>query len=306
MRKIAFGMMVVGSIVAGSWLIWPHSLEITQTKPEKLRVAVSFFPYGEFARAVAGDLADVSELVPAGVEPHDFEPTPRDMEQLYRADVVIINGAGIDAWAEKAVRDLPEHGTRVIRMSQGIDLLSGSDDISQGQPDPHFWLDPVLAEVQVERIAEVLSEVDPVHQDQYQFQAQAFIGELRSLDAEYRQGLATCRLHTVVTSHDAFTYLAKRYTLKTIAIAGLSPDAEPSPQRLAAIARQIQELGVRVIFFETLASPKLAETLAREEHIETLVFDPIEGAPIVNGRRATYTGLMQENLRNLRRALECL
>lgn len=286
---------------------------------DRLQIVVSFFPYGEFARAVVGDRATVSELVPSGVEPHDFEPTPRDIERMYRADIVIINGAGIDAWAEKVARELPERGVRVIRMADGIELLSASEEEHEEEnqeisheeseihsADPHFWLDPVLAQSQVRTIARVVGEQDGQYRDFYQARAEVFALELGRLDQEYQTGLSQCRLRTIVTSHDAFAYLAKRYLLETVSIAGLSPDAEPSSQRLAEIARETSRLGVKFIFFETLSSPKLAQTLAGELGIGTLVFDPIEGSPVVDGARATYTELMRSNLRNLEVALECL
>lgn len=271
---------------------------------DRLQIVVSFFPYGEFVRAVVGDRATVSELVPSGVEPHDFEPTPRDIERMYRADIVIINGAGIDAWAEKVARELPERGVRVIRMADGIELLSASEEGHSA--DPHFWLDPVLAQSQVRTIARVVGEQDGQYRDFYQARAEVFALELGRLDQEYQTGLSQCRLRTIVASHDAFAYLAKRYLLETVSIAGLSPDAEPSSQRLAEIARETSRLGVKFIFFETLSSPKLAQTLAGELGISTLVFDPIEGSPVVDGARATYTELMRSNLRNLEVALECL
>lgn len=314
------GAAAVLLLVGMYWVTRAGVPENRQADPDgRLQIVVSFFPYGEFARAVVGDLASVSELVPSGVEPHDFEPTPRDIERMYRADIVIINGAGIDAWAEKVARELPERGVRVIRMADGIELLSASEEAheDEGQEisheeseshsaDPHFWLDPVLAQGQVRIIAQAIGELDDKNRDFYQARAEVFALELGQLDREYQTGLRECRLRTIVTSHDAFIYLAKRYLLETVSIAGLSPETEPSSQRLAEIARETSRLGVKFIFFETLSSPKLAQTLAGELGIGTLVFDPIEGSPVVDGVRATYTELMRSNLRNLRTALECL
>ncbi|MBP5993306.1 MAG: zinc ABC transporter substrate-binding protein [Candidatus Moranbacteria bacterium] len=317
---VIFGVVSL-LLLSGAYWLMRDGIPADQQTPQddRLRIVVSFFPYGEFARAVVGDRATVSELVPSGVEPHDFEPTPRDIEQMYRADIVIINGAGIDAWAEKVARELPERGVRVIRMADGIELLSASEEEHEEEnqeisheesgnhsADPHFWLDPILAESQVRTIAQVIGEQDEQHRDFYQARAEVFALELGRLDQEYQTGLRQCRLRTIVTSHDAFAYLAKRYLLETVSIAGLSPDAEPSSQRLAEIARETSRLGVKFIFFETLSSPKLAQTLASELGIGTLVFDPIEGSPVVDGARATYTELMRSNLRNLEVALECL
>lgn len=317
-KYMILGIIGIGMMIGAYGLlrsVGPADRQAEQD--DRIRIVVSFFPYGEFARAVAGDLATVSELVPSGVEPHDFEPTPRDIERMYQADVVIINGAGIDAWAEKVARELPEHGVRVVRMAENVELLpGGEEDHEEASPDeseeeehiydPHFWLDPILAQDQVRAIAQAIGEADGKHRDFYQARAEVFIGELGRLDREYQDSLGQCRLRTIVTSHDAFAYLAKRYQLETVSIAGLSPEAEPSSQRLAEIARETSRLGVKFIFFETLSSPKLAETLAGELGIGTLVFDPIEGSPVVDGVRATYTGLMRSNLRNLESALECL
>ena len=316
-KYMILGIIGIGLAGVAYGLLWSANQADRQVgQDNRIQIVVSFFPYGEFARAVAGDLATVSELVPSGVEPHDFEPTPRDIERMYRADIVIINGAGIDVWAEKVARELPEHGVRVVRMAESVELLPGRVEDHEAAPqdgseeermnDPHFWLDPILAQDQVRTIAQVIGEVDGGHRDFYRARAEVFIGELGQLDREYQDGLGQCRLRTIVTSHDAFTYLAKRYQLETVSISGLSPEAEPSSQRLAEIARETSRLGVKFIFFETLSSPKLAETLAGELGIGTLVFDPIEGSPVVDGVRATYTGLMRSNLRNLEAALECL
>ncbi len=300
---------------------WQTDTSYTEgTQREPLRVVASFFPYAEFARGVAGDNTSITTLVPAGVEPHDFEPSPRDIEKLYQADVVIINGAGIDAWAEKLAPELTRRGVHVVRMADTVDLLPGQDghhdeslegveedNHESSAFDPHFWLDPVLAEMQVNRIKEAFIEVDPANQAQYESHWAATTQELRSLDQEYASGLRQCRLRSVVTAHDAFTYLAKRYTLEVISIAGLSPNSEPSPKRLVEIARIVREQNIRYIFFETLSSPKLSQTLARETGVETLVFNPIEGGMIgVNGVPETYFTIMRENLDHLRRALECL
>ena len=320
MRKnILFALVGIG--VIGTCLVFVTSFFVTnesqkQDAPKNsLRVVASFFPYAEFARGVAGEDASIVTLVPSGVEPHDFEPTPRDIEKLYRADVVIINGAGIDALAEKLIPEITKRGVRVLRMSDNLHLPSiqdapsdGSSEVSQESAlDPHFWLDPVLAEIQVKKIMEVFLEIDPAHQEQYKSRGMAIIQELQLLDQEYTSGLQNCHLRSVVTAHDAFTYLAKRYSLDVISIAGLSPNAEPSPKRLIEITQLVREQNIKYIFFETLSSPKLSETLARESGIGTLVFNPIESGMIrEDGHTETYFSLMRENLAHLRIALECL
>lgn len=307
----------------------PHGEEPGEPR---LQVIASFFPYAQLAQGVAGDSADVTTLVPAGVEPHDFEPTPRDIEKLYQADVFILNGAGIDAWAEKLAPDLTKRGVRVVRMADLIHLMPAQSEHGQTHAeeqenehaeetgeqheeeghetlvfDPHFWLDPVLAIAQVEHLSQVFSEVDPEHERAYRARGAETKAELEALHEEYTAGLRSCRLRTVVTAHDAFTYLAKRYTLEVVSIAGLSPNAEPSPKRLVEIATLVRKENIKYIFFETLSSPELSQTLARETGVETLVFHPIEGAVMgENGLPETYFSLMRQNLTHLRIALECL
>ncbi len=324
-QKMIFGLVGVIAITGClifSFFFWKTSVpESLNTEGHSFRVVASFFPYAEFAREIAQENASIITLVPSGVEPHDFEPTPRDIEKLYQADVVIINGAGIDAWAEKLSPELIRRGIRVVRMADTVDLLPSqneqSDDTVSGEGnvgghdestfDPHFWLDPVLAKIQVQRIIETFSEADPVHKEQYESHGAAMSQELQSLHEEYTSGLHECRLRSVITSHDAFTYLAKRYTLEVISIAGLSPNTEPSPKRLVEIANVVRERNIGYIFFETLSSPKLSQTLARETGVETLVFNPIEGGMMdENGVSETYFSLMRQNLNHLRIALECL
>ncbi len=318
------GLLGVALVIIGLFMVFlprdtnaPESIESRHS----LRVVASFFPYAEFAQAVVGSDGSVTTVVPAGVEPHDFEPTPRDIESLYQADVVIINGAGIDMWAEKLIPALNARGVRVLRMSDTVALLPSTGmghaheskeeheeegHEEEGENDPHFWLDPVLAQAQVESIASALSEVDPSKSAGFKARAAAFVRELAELDRSYREGLGACPLQSVVTSHDAFGYLAKRYTLEVISIAGLSPNAEPSPRRLSEIVEMVRERDIQYIFFEALSSPKLAETVAREVGIQTLPFNPIEGGIIrADGTAETYMGLMRENLNHLQTALAC-
>lgn len=290
-------------IGAAFWLLGERAAE-ERTVPagKKLSVAVTFYPLEEFARAVGGDLVSVATIVPAGAEPHEYEPTPQNILSAYRADAFLLNGAGLDPWAEKIRPELAGRGVTVVQMSEGIALLSGSEE----ERDPHFWLDPVFAQKETEMIRDAFIARDAAHEAVYTENAERYLAALRELDAAYRGGLAQCGLDTIVTSHEAFAYLAKRYGFETLSVSGLSPEAEPSPRRLAEIAQTVRDRGIRYIFFETLVSPKVAETLARETGTQTLVFDPLEG--LTDEDRAAgknYLGIMRDNLDNLRTALEC-
>lgn len=270
---------------------------------EKLRVVATFYPLAEFSRMVGDESVDVSAIVSPGVEPHDYEPTPRDLVSIENADVFVMNGVGMDPWAEKLVPTLREKGVAVVNASEAAALLSTEE---HGAYDPHFWLDPVFAESIVGSIRVAVAGKDPEKVDAYEASSAAALSELAMLDGEYRNALSTCARDEVITSHDAFAYLAKRYGFEVHSIAGFSPEAEPSAGRIADLADLAEKEDIRYIFFETLVSPKVSETLAREIGAETLVFDPIEGlSPEDSASGKNYFSIMRENLANLSTALEC-
>ena len=279
--------------------------------PAKLLVVASFYPLYEFARQVAGPLARVVSLVPPGVEPHDWEPSPQDLTRIRDARVFIYNGAGLEPWAAKLVNDPTFSRTLMVRATEGVQLLSAAPSGPSGSPhtvspDPHVWLDPLLAQSMVETIRAALATVDLAHAAVYAENAREFGAKLQALHEAFQAGLKACARREVVTSHAAFSYLARRYGLTVVPVMGLAPESEPSPAQLASIVRFAREKKVKYIFFETLVNPRLAETLAREVGARTLAFNPIEG--VTREEQAAgrgYVALMEENLRNLRTALDC-
>ncbi|MEV6286638.1 metal ABC transporter substrate-binding protein [Kribbella sp. NPDC051770] len=170
--------------------------------------------------------------------------------------------------------------------------------------DPHFWLDPVRYAGVVQAVTDKLVEVDAAHADGYRERAKTLLGEVNKLDTEYKTGLASCKLTTFVTSHEAFAYLAKRYGLQMVGIAGFTPDAEPTPQRIKEVQEIVRNQHVTTIFYEELVSPKVAESIARDVHVKTAVLSPIEGLSDANSQE-TYLSLMRENLQELRKANSC-
>ena len=269
--------------------------------PAKPLVVATIYPLWEFARQVAGDRADVVALVPAGVEPHDWEPAPRDVSQVRRAAVFVLTGTNLDGWAEKLLADLPGRHGVVVNARGGLSVLTVG-----GVTDPHLWLDPTLARIQVQAIAGGLEQADPAGRAVYADNARAFIARLDALDVDFAAGLADCARREVVTSHAAFAYLARRYRLTQVPVMGISPEAEPSPADLAAIVRTARQLKVTHVFYETLVSPRLAETLSREIGATPLPLNPIEGVSPAEAAAGTgYLELMRANLANLRTALGC-
>jgi zinc transport system substrate-binding protein len=256
-------------------------------------VVAAFYPLAFAAEQIGGDRVSVTNLTPPGAEPHDVELTPKEVAHIQRADVVLYLSHGFQPAVEQALGQA--QGKQVDALA-GIDLRNGVGD-EVGESDPHVWLDPVLFADVVQRVGTALGS---------EKRANALAARIRGLDGEYRSGLAHCARREFVTSHAAFGYLAARYHLHQIAITGIEPEAEPSAQSLASLARLIRRDHVTTVFFETLVSPKLAETVAREAGATTAVLDPIEGlTPSEESRGEDYLSLMRGDLAALRKALGC-
>ena len=277
------------------------------TTPDRITVIASFYPLYEFTRRVGGDQVNVRSLVPTGVEPHDWEPSPRDLADLSQADVFVYNGAGLEPWVDRVLREVGADIPVVVSATEGIDLLTTkASEKEQSLVDPHVWLDPVLAQDLVQAIAGALQKADPAHTDTYASNADEFILQLEVLHQRYLDGLEDCESQTLVTTHASFSYLASRFGLTQLAVSGLSPQVEPSPGRLAKLAEQAQTLGVTTIFFESLVSPAVAETLASEIGAQSLALNPLEGlTPEQEAAGEDYLTLMEGNLANLRAGLRC-
>ena len=266
-------------------------------------VVASFYPMYEFARQVAADRAQVISLVPPGVHGHDWEPTPQDVAQVRRARVFVYNGAGFEPWADKLIKEGAGPSTVVVAASAGLTVARTGAD---GGMDPHVWLDPVLAQSEVEAIRTALERGDPAGKAAYAANAAAYGAKLTALDARFDAGLRDCARREVVVSHAAFGYLTRRYRLEQIAVMGLAPQSEPSPAALAAIVRTARQRKVTAIFLEPLVSPRLAETLAREVGVRLLMLNPIEGVTRQEATEGTgYLDLMARNLESLRTGLQC-
>jgi zinc transport system substrate-binding protein len=250
-------------------------------------VVAGFYPLAFAAQELLGPQARVTDLTPPGAEPHDLEVSPKDVAALHEADLVLLLGHGFQPQLE----DAAGHGSNVLRLldTPGLHVRPNGD--------PHVWLDPLRFATIVKRIGEALGK---------RAAAARLVARLRQLDAQYKSGLAHCERHEIVTSHEAFAYLAERYGLTQVAITGLSPEAEPDPGKLAQVVDLVRAQGVTTIYFETLVSPSIAETVARETGARTDVLDPIEGLTGDEaGRGEDYFTLMRRNLAALEQGLGC-
>ena len=251
------------------------------------RVAASFYPLAFAAEAIGADSVDVVNLTPPGTEPHDLEPTPSDVRELKSADLVLLLGDGFQPQLE----DAAENGDKVVELLDTPGLSRFEND------DPHVWLDPARYELIARRIGDELGAAASV---------QEFVARLKALDSDYKRGLANCARDDIVTSHDAFGYLAERYGLNQIPITGLSPEAEPSPKDLSRVVDLVRSTKATTVFSETLVSPRIAEAVASETDARTAVLNPIEGLePSEAEKGEDYFSLMRSNLAGLRAALGC-
>ena len=263
------------------------------------------YPLAYLAKAIAGDNADVITLVPPGTEPHDYELTPKQVASLGTAAVVVYQ-AGVSAAIDEAIAEAAPSDT--VETGGLIQLLPppvGDDDPATTYGyDPHTWLDPANMIVFADAITAAMALADPPHASQYRDADATTKTQLTGLDNEYRDTLVGCQRSTFLTTHAAFGYLAQAYGLTQLAIAGVTPEDEPSPRRLGMLAKQARTLGLTTVFFETLVSPDYANTLAADLDLRTDVLDPIE-AVTKSSRGDDYMAIMRSNLNALRTANGC-
>ena len=267
-------------------------------------VVTSFYPLEFAARQVGGTRFDVEDLTPPGVEPHDLELSPDQVDELLSAGVVLYLGEGFQPAVEDAVRS--RGGDQVT-----VDLLKGFGRAlrsgAEGEPvDPHVWLDPVLMERIVSETRAALARAAPSHRAEFARNAARLRARLSALDRAYRTGLSGCRRDVIVTSHAAFGYLGSRYGLRQEPISGISPEAEPDPRRLGEVEDLVRRDHITTIFTEELVSPRVAETIARETGVRTEVLSPLESlTPAEQQAGDDYLSVMRANLAKLRAALGC-
>lgn len=334
MRKV----MLIGIAFVLAGVVW---WAMTRTRDdqshivsgEPIRIVASFYPLRFFAESVAGDMATVTGIVPFGVEPHDYEPTPDEITDAYRANLFVFNGAGIDSWAKKIQPDLAGKGISTLEMTSFFELglpegigeesdeclndtagdhlacdTGGEESVDEHDStgDPHIWIDPVLAGRQIGLIRDALMRIDPLHADAYVRNAETVTEKFQTIDREYREGLDDCDLDVIVSSHNAYGYLANRYGFQVVSLTGTDPEAEPSLRTITSVAERMKSDGIKHVFSEPLESPKAVGTLAAEVGAEVLTLNPIEGltdADRVAGE--DYFSLAKTNLMNLRTALRC-
>ncbi|MDX6232193.1 MAG: zinc transport system substrate-binding protein [Nocardioidaceae bacterium] len=272
------------------------------------QVVASFYPFAFVAEQVGGSHVDVENLTSPGVEPHDLELKPKQVGDVQGADLVVYEKhfqAAVDdavKQADRSTKDTVDVAS-VVKLKP---LQAGAEEEGHdhGDEDPHTWLDPDNMIAVTKAVEAKLSTVDPDHASAYAANAAKLTSELEMLGTDFATGLKTCKNRTIVTSHAAFQYLAARYDLTQVPIAGIDPANEPSPAQLADITKLVRKEKITTIFTEELVSPAIADTIAKEADVKTATLDPIEGLSDAT-KDQTYLTLMHKNLETLRKANSC-
>ncbi len=294
-------LVIAGALIALKAVVEPKvSLDL-----EKKSVNTSFYPLYFFTTEIGGDKVQVTNITPAGAEPHDYDPTPQEIAGIESSPLLILNGANLEAWGSRITEELEGKGKVVVIAGEDLADQKIEED-GEIIRDPHVWLSPVLAKKEADKILDGLKKVDPENSSFYERNAANLKIKLDKLDNDYKQGLKSCKRKDIVTSHAAFSYLGGAYGLSQVTVTGISPDEEPSSKQLAEVSKLAKAGNVKYIFFESLVSPKLSETIADEIGAQTLVLDPIEGvSPEDMQAGRNYITIMEDNLKNLKIALEC-
>ena len=281
----------------------------TSSQPKGLRIVTSFYPIYSLVKEVSGDLNDV-KMIQSSSGIHEFEPSANDVAAIYDADVFVYHSRTLESWAGDLDPNLQKSKVKVIEASEGmtLDKVAGLEDMEAGQGvdaktlyDPHTWLDPDKVAEEAGIIAQQLSKLDEKHRDTYEKNAQAIQKQAKQLTAKSQPIFEKSKNKTFVTQHTAFAYLAKRFGLKQLGIAGISPEQEPSPRQLTEIEDFVKNYQVKTIFTESNASSKLAETLVKATGVKLKTLNPLEAVP---DNDQSFMENLEENLATLAKELE--
>lgn len=260
---------------------------------EKIQVYASFYAMYDFAREIGGDKADVYNICPVGSEPHDFEPTAADMAALTEADLFIYNGLGMEPWTDSVNETLSGSDITIVEASSGI------PDVSEMQ-DPHVWLDPENAMIEIEAIADGFMQADPANSDYYNSRLDDCREKIAQLDSDYKTAAADFKSHNIITSHEAYSNLCNAYGLEQMAVNGVDNAEDPTPTRMAEIIEFIKANDIKYVFTEPLSTSKIVQTIADDTGCELLTLDPFEGST----EDKSYFDVMYSNLEALKTALQ--
>lgn len=309
--KKRIGLMSLASIVM-MLVIGCGNQENTQPETGKLNVVTTFYPMYDFTKNVAGDEAEVTLLLEAGTDTHGYEPSAKEVAAISDADVFVYNSEEMEVWVSSVLESIDTENTVIVNASEGISLLESTEEDHHDENeedhhhevDPHIWLDPVLAQEEVTNIKEGLVAADPENEEIYETNATQYNEKLQTLDQEFTNAFNDATNRVFVTQHAAFAYLADRYDLEQVSIAGISTEEEPSPAKLAELQDYINANDIHYIYYAETSSSKIAETLANETGTELEILNPIEGITTEDQEKGTdYIQLMKNNLAALQKSI---
>lgn len=309
-KKIVYIIIISLFAVFGAFFILNHNQEGEKTQSSKIKVVTTLFPLYDMARAIGGDKAEVSQLLPPGVEAHSFEPKPSDIIKINEADIFIYTGKFMEPWVEDILKSVSNKNLIVVDASQNTKMIPSvfhDEDEPAGSLDPHIWLDFDNAKAMVENIRQAFVAKDGNNIDFYDAKSADYSNRLSSLDSAYRTALSACRDNEIVYGgHYAFGYLANRYGLKYLAAQGVSPDSEPTASDLVDLVSQIKKEKIDYVFYEELTTPKIAETIAKETNAKMLLLNAAHNLTrdqFESG--ATFFDILSYDLDNLKIGLGC-
>ncbi len=295
-RQTKAAILVIAIIIPiSSLFVWNSDQTIVSASSDSTEISViaSFYPLYEFSKEVGQEKIEVSLLVPPGIEPHEWEPTINELQKMHQSDLIVINGLGFENWIEDF--DIVNSNVMIVDTSEGISVIK--DKIFQS--DPHIWLNPAMAKIQVTNIADALIKIDPVNEKYYRQNAKSYLDKLDSLDAKIKNQLATCK-KDFIAFHNAFSYFSIQYNLNQHTIINSNdPHVEPTSKTLEEIINLAQQYDIDVIFTEEAVDPRTSQVIADEIGARVLVLSPIE----VIDENSNYIMKMGNNLSNLKEAL---
>jgi len=278
-------------------------------KDTRIVVNASFYPYHFITERIGKDKIDLRIVIPNGVEPHEYEPSLKQIANIEDSHMLVYNGAGMEPWAKKFINNLKDNNIEIVNGSDYVNLLRGEthEDDEHGNEeeyDPHIWLDPLNMDKIASAIADKLITLDGKNKEYYLENYRELSNQLKNLDLEYSEGLKNRKKDTILVSHSAFGYLTTKHGIEQISVTGITPHSEPGNKTIRRLVDLAKEENFEYIFFEILASPKTVEVLAEEANLKILVLNPLAGLLEEQQKNGEdYFSIMKENLLNLRKAL---
>jgi len=269
-------------------------------------VTTTIFPLYDVVKNIGVDKVKITNLVPFGVEAHEFEPKAKDIAALSKSDFFIISSPVFEPWSKKVISSLKIQD-KTVDMSQKVKLIAmkNSESGHKGSYDPHYWLSIENYMSVAKEVATLLSTKDPENANVYEANLAEYLTKLQTLKADY-EVLKSCKNKKVIVNHDAFEYLAEEYGITQYSISGMTPETKPSPKQIAKLIDLTKNEKINTVFFEEFASDKVAKSIAKEANVKTDALRPVENITVAESKTGIgYIDIMRENLGKLRNAMDC-